>query len=206
LHQAGIGVEDILILISTGTHRPNKTRDLIGVFAGNLEAAHDAGCRMVEEHVVVSLDERADLVITTGAGLPLDATFIQSIKGLEKAQEITRPGGKAILIAECSQGLGGETFAPILDFAPTPEAFSSHYSQSENFTFEQWAVHVFYRCKAHFDEISLYSPRLPVEDFQRLGVTRVENLQETVDRLTSRCKRVVVVPEGPYVLGRVQGD
>ena len=183
----------------------NKSRELTGVFAGDLEAAHDEGCRMVEDHVVVPMDEEADFVITTGAGLPLDATFVQAIKGLEKAKEITRPGGKALLIAECSQGLGGETFGSILDSAPTPEAFSSHYRQTANFAFEQWVVHVFYRCKAHFDEILVYSPGLTTEDFQRLNVTRVADLQEAVNSLASQFQKIVVIPEGPYVMGQARG-
>ena len=57
------------------------------------------------------LPERADAVITSAAGHPLDLTFYQTIKGITAVQHIVKPGGKILVMSECSEGIGSPEFA-----------------------------------------------------------------------------------------------
>ena len=84
----------------------NSRRQIAGVFAGHFNEAHLAGCELVRKHSVIKLDRGMDLVITSGGGFPLDATFYQISKALICAMDILKRGGDIIVACECREGLG----------------------------------------------------------------------------------------------------
>jgi nickel-dependent lactate racemase len=184
----------------------NKSREICAVFSGELEAAHNEGCRVVEDHAVAFLDEPVDLVVASAAGYPLDATFYQACKGYISARDALRPGGRVLLVAGCHSGVGGEEFCRMINPVLAPEDFFAYYGQEQNFTVDQWAAQRYYQALAHCGEMFLFAPSLPPETLAGLGLTRVENLQETVDRLLHLCPRTMVVPEGPYVTVQVRSN
>ena len=53
---------------------------------------------------------RADIVITTNGGYPLDQNIYQSVKGMTAAEATVKEGGVIIIAAECSDGHGGKAF------------------------------------------------------------------------------------------------
>jgi len=59
-----------------------------------------------------SVDSRYDRVVASCGGFPKDINFIQSHKALHNAAEFVRDGGELILLAECRDGIGSETFLP----------------------------------------------------------------------------------------------
>ena len=65
----------------------------------------------VSEVMLETLEEPVDAVITTSAGYPLDLTYYQAIKGVTAAQHIVKPGGRILLVAECSEGAGAPSSA-----------------------------------------------------------------------------------------------
>src|SRR5207302_5529193 len=83
---------------------------ITGIFAGDMEAAWLAGVAFAQEHVRDSLPEPVDIVVTTCAGRPLDATFYQAVKGMVGALPIVKPGGSIVIAAECAEGIGSEHF------------------------------------------------------------------------------------------------
>jgi nickel-dependent lactate racemase len=90
---------------------------LVGLFTGELDAAHRAACRMVEQVSRVDFREPADLVIASAGRAP---NWIQSHKALFNASRAIKPGGRIVLIAPCPEGLGNERFrhfVRIRDFA-----------------------------------------------------------------------------------------
>lgn len=83
---------------------------LLGVVAGDYIKSHREGCRQVMQMSSVSIPARADLVITSCGGFPKDINFIQTHKTLDYSINAVRDGGVLILIAECVDGFGHETF------------------------------------------------------------------------------------------------
>ena len=184
----------------------NQNREICAVFSGELEAAHNEGCRVVQDHSVAFLDEPVDLVVASAAGYPLDTTFYQACKGYISARDALRPGGRVLLVAGCHGGIGGEEFCRMVSPVMAPEDFYAYYGCEENFTVDQWAAQRYYQALAHCGEMFLFAPSHPWENLAGLGLTRVENLQETVDRLLLQCPRTVVIPEGPYVTVQVRSS
>lgn len=81
---------------------------LAGLFAGALDAAHRAACKLVEQLGRVELDEPADLVVASAAS---SLNWIQSHKALFNAHRAVRKqSGRIALYAPCIEGLGDEGF------------------------------------------------------------------------------------------------
>ncbi len=70
----------------------NKAKQLTGVFAGDLDQAHAAGCAFVKQTAMLPVPHPFDIVITTNSGYPLDLNLYQSVKGMSAASQIVRPG------------------------------------------------------------------------------------------------------------------
>jgi len=184
----------------------NKERSVAGVFAGHYDEAHHAGCDMVFRHSIADLDEPADLVITSGGGYPLDATFYQVSKALICAMDILRKGGTIVVACECREGLGSPEFCGIMRTVSSPEAFFSHYSDPENLVIDQWCAQNIYQAIDHAGKVYIYSPGLSHEDLEKTGAVKTEDVQDTVNALLESHAHPVVIPDGPYVVGRVRPE
>ncbi len=184
----------------------NKERKLAGVFAGHYHYAHLAGCEMVYQHAVVHLEQKMDLVITSGGGYPLDATFYQVSKCLTSAKEMLKEGGTIVVACGCREGLGSEEFSGIMRSIDTPEQFFSHYCDPENFVIDQWCAQNIFQALDHSGKIYVYSPGLSTEELNGIGAVKINNVQATVNELLLRHTNAVVVPDGPYVVGKCDTD
>ena len=183
----------------------NKKRELAGVFGGHYEKAHRAGCELVVEHAVTNLEDKADLVITSAGGYPLDASFYQVSKCLTSARDILTENGTIIVLCGCEEGLGNEEFCTIMRSNPTPEAFNSHHNDPDNFVIDQWCAQNIYQALEQARQIYVYSPGLSDDDLNKFGGVKVTDCQQTIDMLLKSHSKVVVIPEGPYVVGKVIG-
>ncbi len=181
----------------------NKKREIAGVFAGHFNQAHLAGCNLVREHSVLKLDRRMDLVITSGGGFPLDATFYQISKALICAMDILKKGGDIVVACECREGLGNPEFCNILRSTPDYKNFCDHYSEPCDFTIDQWCAQNIYQALDHAGRVFVYSPGLSSRDLAKMGIVKIDDLQDTVNNLAGSAKDMAVIPDGPYVVGMV---
>ena len=181
----------------------NKKRELSGIFAGDYNHAHLAGCQMVSEHAMVPVDQRADMVITSGGGLPLDATFYQISKALICARNILKPGGTIVVACQCREGLGNPEFCSIMRSTCDFQEFTKCYGDPKDFVIDQWCAQNIFQAADHAGKIYIYSSGLTHGDVEKMGALKIENLQQTVDELLKTHPETVVVPEGPYVVGRI---
>lgn len=181
-----------------------RTRDIAGVFAGDPVAAHAAGVKFVSESLLETIPEPVDAVITTAAGYPLDLTFYQAIKGITAAQHIVKPGGRILLIAECSEGAGAGEFAEKLRHLKTYESFLNELKGSA-VTIDQWQLEKLALVGTQFD-VLFYTPGLSKAASGGLAGKMYDSAAEALKALTAglpASARIAVIPEGPYVYARV---
>jgi len=88
----------------------NSKRELVRAFAGDLEQAFYEGVKLVDEMYKVSIERRADIVVTSPGGHPLDIDLYQAYKAVHGALEAVKRGGVIVLVAECPEGHGDEVF------------------------------------------------------------------------------------------------
>jgi len=71
----------------------NERRQITGVFAGDLIAAHKVGCEFVRNSAMQKFDAPFDIVVTTNSGYPLDQNLYQGVKGMSAGARVIKPGG-----------------------------------------------------------------------------------------------------------------
>lgn len=184
----------------------NKERLISGVFAGQYDRAHLAGCDLVYRHSAVAVDGPMDLVITSGGGYPLDATFYQISKALICAKNILKRGGTIVVACECREGLGSLEFCGIMRSVCSPSEFFEGYCEPENFVIDQWCAQNIYQVLDYAGKVYVYSPGLSYEDVMKMGAIKIEDVQATVTNLIQSHDRAAVVPDGPYVIGMMAGN
>ncbi len=78
---------------------------VIAAVAGDVETAHEEGCRQATRLFRLTVAEPVDVLITSAGGHPYDYNFMQSLKAVFNVQDIVRPGGAILWVAECPRGI-----------------------------------------------------------------------------------------------------
>jgi nickel-dependent lactate racemase len=177
-------------------------RRVTWVGAGHMERAWEEGVRFVEQVVRVPVTEPLDIVVTSCAGYPLDATFYQAVKGLTGALPIVKAGGTIILAASLSEGLGSPEFQRLLADNPDLGVFKERILGKDYFVMDQWQLEelakVVARCK-----VKLVSHGVPADTLRRCHVETAATVEEAVAESLNEYgsdARIAVIPKGPYVL------
>lgn len=93
----------------------NYNNEIVDVVAGDMEKAHLHGVEVCKNAWVRKVDKPYDVVFVSPGGYPKDIDLHQAQKAVAVAEQVTKPGGVIVLVAECSKGIG--KFANILKMA-----------------------------------------------------------------------------------------
>ena len=184
----------------------DRKRRLVGVFAGDLVTAHLAGIKFVEKNAKVVLPSPVDVVLTTSAGYPLDATFYQAIKGLVGVMDIVKPGGSIILLSECSEGVGSKPFTELVIQTQNLQKFVEDLYDPQNFVIDQWQLEELAKVARKAD-IYCYSGGIPYDVLGQLFVYPLKSPEEGINLALQKHgpnASIVAIPEGPYILPVVE--
>jgi nickel-dependent lactate racemase len=163
---------------------------MVDVVAGDFEAAHEEGCRRARALLRLSLPGPVDAVITSAGGHPYDYNFMQSLKAVFNVQDIVRPGGAVLWIAECPSGITPAflPWAAIESDAELDAAVRRRYALTGHNS-------IMLRQLVRRAEVALLST-LPPDVVSKLGLQPVasidEGLQWLLDRFPSEFTYAVV--------------
>jgi len=88
----------------------NEKKEFIGIVAGHWQDAFIQGTKIVEESFGIPIQEKGDVVIASSGGFPKDVQLYQSIKALDNAAYAVKEEGSIILVSECSDGPGPDSY------------------------------------------------------------------------------------------------
>ncbi|MBN1314543.1 MAG: nickel-dependent lactate racemase [Anaerolineales bacterium] len=111
---AMLAVDFILNVVIGPNHRIDTA------VAGHVIEAHRKGCEWVASRGKLVLPRVADVVLAGAGGFPKDINLYQAQKALDNAAYAVRDGGAIVLVAECGEGLGNQTFERWLLEASSP--------------------------------------------------------------------------------------
>jgi nickel-dependent lactate racemase len=80
-------------------------------------------CRQHAQSCETGSRRQYDLVVASCGGFPKDINFIQSHKAVHHASAFVRDGGRLIVLAQCRDGIGSDTFLPWFDIGDWDAAF-----------------------------------------------------------------------------------
>jgi len=152
----------------------DTAHSVIGAYAGELEAAHEAACAEAEKAFRVELPEPVDAVITSAGGSPYDCNFMQALKAVFDVQEIVRPDGAILWVAQCPDGMkpGFLRWAEVDSDEGLEQAVRADYDLTGHNS-------IMLRALRRRARVAFWSG-LPDEDVRALGLEPVHSLQEGV--------------------------
>ena len=184
-----------------------RDRQVAAVFAGEPQQAHAAGMEYVSRVLLEQLPESVDAVITSAAGYPLDLTFYQAIKGITAAQHIVKRGGRILVMAECAEGAGAPEFCEMLCRTNSGRDFLNLIADAP-VVVDQWQLEKL-ALVTQKAEVLFYTPGLPHQFHSTLWGPAFGTAQSAVEELLRGVPpggTVAVLPEGPYVLAKVEAQ
>lgn len=164
--------------------------------AGDIYEAWINAVKYCEASSVVEIEDKADIVIAGCGGYPKDINMYQAQKALDAAVLAVKEGGCIILLAECSEGLGEETFAAWINEATCPQDINERFFKH----FELGGHKAYAICRIlEKAEIMLYSS-LDDETVKKLYMTPVHDIEAAVKTALARQgsqARILLLPEAP---------
>jgi nickel-dependent lactate racemase len=186
----------------------NQKRELTGVFAGEMRAAHRLGADFVRKTALQPVPEPFDLVITSNSGYPLDLNLYQAVKGMSAAARIVKPGGDILVAAECWDGLPdhGE-YKRLLWEAGSPQALLDRVMAPGFRCHDQWEAQVQAQIQLKA-RVHVYADGLSDEELRRAMVVPCRSIEGTVAaiRRDKPGATIAVLPDGPQTVPWVLGN
>ena len=181
----------------------NRDKAVTGVFAGDIDQAHAAGCAFVKRSAMVAVPRPFDIVVTTNSGYPLDINLYQSVKGMRAADQIVKPGGTIIIAARCWDGLPDHgLYGKLLRESKSPRELLDRICAPGFLEQDQWQAQIqaLIQQKA---AIYVRSDGLTDDEIRAALLLPCRLIEETVAELLSKYGRgasICVMPEGPQTI------
>jgi nickel-dependent lactate racemase len=192
-----------------------RDRRIAGIYCGDLEEAHLAGCEQVGRWTTAHIDEPFDLVITSGGGYPLDLNFYQTVKGMCGALPVLAEHSTLLQVSHCGEQLGSRAYTELmLSYDNDWRRFLTDIAANRDETrLDQWELQMQARVLARIGEEKLWfvSDGIPTEIQQHIAVKPIlgsgdaqARAQRAIDKYldTNPDAGIAVIPEGPYTMLR----
>jgi len=185
----------------------NRDKAITGVFAGDLDAAHAAGCAFARETAMAPVPAPFDIVVTTNSGYPLDLNLYQAVKGMSAASQIVKPGGAIIIAAECWDGIPDHgLYGQLLAAARSPRELLDAITAPGFLKQDQWQAQIQAQIQLKA-EVYVRSDYLTDEQVRRALLRPCASIEHTVAQLRERygsTATICVLPEGPQTIPYVE--
>jgi nickel-dependent lactate racemase len=181
----------------------NQEQQVIEAFGGDILEMHAVAIERARAVAMAPVDDRFDVVVTSGSGFPLDQNLYQSVKGMSAASMVTGPGGMIVCAAECVDGYPDHgSYRDVLTSAPSPQALVDLISAREVTVPDQWQVQIQARIQsAH--RVVMHTSYLSDEDLASAHLAQTDDIAATVAeqvRAVGAGARVCALPEGPQTI------
>ena len=181
----------------------NDKKEVIFATAGDCEGAHKAGTDFISS-LCQAESKEADIVITTNGGYPLDQNAYQAVKGMTAAEATVKKDGVIIMLADSSDGIGGDHFyRQLSEEKDISKTMATFLSRSRNETVpDQWQTQVLLRVLMHARVI--YISELDDKTVESLHLIPAHSIEEALQiskkLLNKEDAKIVAIPDGVSVI------
>ena len=178
----------------------NEAHEVVAAFAGDPIEAHHAGCAYLARYCEVEQKQKADIVITSNGGAPLDQNAYQAVKGLTTAADAAADGAALIICAECADGIGGDSFYKALSECANPEELLEEIRRvpMDETVPDQWQYQILARIleKHHVYFVARKEMEEAVNAMKMEYAPSLEEAYARARALKGASARVAVIPNG----------
>jgi lactate racemase len=182
----------------------NKDKKITGIFSGDMEEAFNKGAFFCRESSCANIRKEADMVITSGGGLPLDATFYQAVKGMVTAMPAVKKNGMIIIASECNEEIGSDEFIELSTLEENLDEFMEKIKKPDYFKIDQWQLEELVKARRKA-EIYMYSSCM-LASRHKIPEATVKVVNSMEDAIKIGLEKfgpdatINVIPEGPYTV------
>ena len=183
----------------------DEHKQIIRAVAGDVTAAHRAGCAFLDTLYQKKIEKRADIVIVSQGGVPKDLNLYQTQNALDNAKHAVRDGGVIILMGSCKEGLGEATFEQWLTGASRPQELIDRIQREFRLGGHKAAAIAMVLEHADIYLVSDLNPAF----VETLFMTPFDTVQSAYDAATAKLgadASVLVMPYGGSTLPRASND
>jgi len=181
----------------------DENKKTVAAFAGDMEAAHKAGCEFLSGYCTVKA-ESADIVITTNGGAPLDQNIYQCVKGMTAAEATAKEGAVIIICAAIEDGTGGDTFYLPVKQCVSPEALYREIQgiAQDDTRPDQWEYQILARILIKHKVIFVTEKKNKqiIEDMKMTYAPDIKTALEMARRIKGKHASLTVIPDGISVV------
>ncbi|WP_155477388.1 nickel-dependent lactate racemase [Heliobacterium mobile] len=181
----------------------NAKKEIIYAVAGDRVEAHLKGCQFVRD-LVAATPIPGDIVISTNGGYPLDQNLYQAVKGMTAAEASAKAGAVIIMVAGCSDGIGGEAFYHQLADYPSPQAAMDTFlaTSKEDTPADQWESQILCRLLIKHKIIMVTDPKWAqaVRDMHLDYAETLEKALAKAKAVKGEEAEITVIPDGVGVI------
>jgi len=153
-----------------------RDKVLAGIFAGEMEQAHQAAVEHLRQFAAIPIEEEYDVVVTHGGEVGVN--FYQAEKATAIAARAARAGGYIVMVADTSDPdpLGPPSYRQLLALLAKwgPQKFVEHLlSPKWEFVEGQWAVHMRakFLTKIPKEHLYYFSPQATSAEYELLSAS-----------------------------------
>ena len=174
----------------------NLQYEVVKAVAGDMVVAWQEGVKFARAHYTVPLEQRPEIVITSGGGSPSDDTLFQSLKGYQLSCVVMKRGGCVILVADCPDGVGDKDLARFLRM--DSDEFFRRVEAGERVHFMADILH------SGLEKASetFLKSSLPPEQVTEFGFVPVKSVEEALEKalaIHGKDAGILCMPKGLYV-------
>jgi len=181
----------------------DNNKRIVKAFSGDSNLAHKEGCDFVLELSKVE-KVKADIVITSNGGYPLDQNIYQSVKGMTAAESCCNKNGVIIMISACNDGHGGQSFYDNMAESSCPEEVQDRVLKvpSEETAPDQWEFQILSRvlCK---HRVIMVTDMCDPQMIRNMGLEHAFTFNEALNKafeIKGRDAKIAVIPDGVSVV------
>ena len=180
----------------------SEHKEIIRAVAGDMVAAHRAGCAFLDTLYLKKIPARADIVVTSQGGAPKDLNLYQTQKALDNAKHAVKKGGTVIVVGSCREGIGERVFEEWIQAAPDAHSMIDRVKRDFQLGGHKAAAIAMVLENA---DIVLVS-EMPEETVRAAFLTPARSAQEALDAALQKYGEdatVIVMPHGGSTLPTV---
>jgi nickel-dependent lactate racemase len=166
-----------------------------GAFAGDFMTTFEQACALAAKVFRPSLRRKADIVISSAGGVPWDRSLFEASPSAVMAASVCKNQGIVILVAECSDGLGGFPSGGL-----TGSELKARLAHARRFfSVDMFLEHSFRKVSGeHRTYLVSALPEHQASSCELLGAKSVKSALERAIRHAGKDATIALVPYGSH--------
>jgi len=180
----------------------DENNKIAGAVAGDVVAAHRAGCKIAKKVYGVKVSKEFDIVIADS--FPFDIEFWQANKALDTTGVFVKKGGVVILVSPCYEGFS-KTHSEILEFGYLPKETVKTLVKSGKINHKVVGVHMIQVAAVAIEKakVILVSEGISKKDAEKVGLLWAQTPQKAFEMAVKFVKgkpRVAILKQAARML------